>query len=149
MITQFRNYYAFLSNFFPSPLVWEGIEYPTVEHAFQAAKTAEPAVRRAIAVLPSPAKAKRAGGARGIIKDFDQAAWDRRKVAVMHTLVRLKFQQNQELACRLLATEGQRLQEGNLANDMFWGVCLKTGQGRNELGKILEAVRDELRPGTT
>lgn len=147
MITQFRNYYAFLSNFFPSPLVWEGIEYPTIEHAFQAAKTADPVLRRAIAALPSPAKAKRAGGARGIVKDFDQAAWDRRKIGVMDTLVRLKFHQNPELAGRLLATESQRLQEGNLANDTFWGVCLKTGQGRNELGKILEAVREELRLG--
>ncbi|MFM7184457.1 MAG: NADAR family protein [Planctomycetota bacterium] len=149
MITQFRNQYAFLSNFFPSPVVWEGIEYPTVEHAFQAAKTLRPEIRRAIAATPTPSKAKRAGGPRGIVVDFDQAAWDRKKIDVMQTLVRLKFRQNPELASRLLATGSRRLQEGNTWNDVFWGVCLKTGQGQNELGRILEMVRDELRAGVS
>lgn len=149
MITQFTNDYAFLSNFFPSPLIWEGIEYPTVEHAFQAAKSNDPETRRAIAAKQTPSKAKRAGGARGIVADFDHAAWELKKVKVMHELVRLKFFQNRELGGRLLATGTRVLREGNTWGDTFWGVCQRTGQGRNELGKILEAVREELRLGQT
>ena len=39
MIDKFSGKYAFLSNFFPAEVVLEGEKYPTVEHAFQAAKT--------------------------------------------------------------------------------------------------------------
>jgi predicted NAD-dependent protein-ADP-ribosyltransferase YbiA (DUF1768 family) len=38
-IDSFRGDHAFLSNFFESPIKFEGDVYPTVEHAFQAAKT--------------------------------------------------------------------------------------------------------------
>jgi len=38
-ITQFRFEYKFLSNFFETPIEFENEIYPTVEHAFQAAKT--------------------------------------------------------------------------------------------------------------
>ena len=38
-IDKFKNEHEFLSNFYPSPITIEDITYPTVEHAFQAAKT--------------------------------------------------------------------------------------------------------------
>ncbi len=38
-IREFKGEFRFLSNFFPSRIYHDGIEYPTVEHAFQAAKT--------------------------------------------------------------------------------------------------------------
>lgn len=144
MIKTFTGEYAFLSNFHASPILFEGIVYPTVEHAFQAAKTNDPATRRAIAEKDTPAKAKRAGGRRGILKDFDQEAWEAKKVETMLTLLRLKFE-NPELRAKLQATGDQELQEGNTWNDTFWGVSLKTGKGRNELGKLLEALRAEIR----
>ena len=34
--------HAFLSNFHPAPVVLDGVTYPSVEHAFQAAKTESP-----------------------------------------------------------------------------------------------------------
>ena len=37
-INSFRGQYGFLSNFHPAKTVFEGVEYPTSEHAFQAAK---------------------------------------------------------------------------------------------------------------
>jgi hypothetical protein len=40
-IKAFRGKHAFLSNFHPSPVVLDGQTNPTVEHAFQAAKTAD------------------------------------------------------------------------------------------------------------
>ena len=39
IIDNFDGEFAFLSNFSPDPCAFEGIVYPTVEHAFQAAKT--------------------------------------------------------------------------------------------------------------
>lgn len=61
MIKQFKGEHDFLSNFHHSPIDYEGIIYPTIEHAFQAAKTDNQEVRQAIAAKDSPAKAKRAG----------------------------------------------------------------------------------------
>ena len=38
MIDRFEEEYCWLSNFFTSPIVYEGKQYKSVEHAFQAAK---------------------------------------------------------------------------------------------------------------
>ena len=61
VIDSFEGEFEFLSNFFPSPIRFEGMVYPTVEHAFQAAKTMDMAKRKMIAGLPSPGQAKREG----------------------------------------------------------------------------------------
>jgi ribA/ribD-fused uncharacterized protein len=145
LIKQFKGEHAFLSNFHASPIEFEGILYPTIEHAFQAAKTEDRETRLKIAEKDSPSKAKRAGGRRGIIKDFDQQSWEAKKVETMRTLVRLKFE-DPILREKLIATGDQELQEGNTWNDTFWGISLKTGKGRNELGKILEEIRKEVTP---
>lgn len=39
IIDSFHGEYAFLSNYYDSPIFYDGILYPSVEHAFQAAKT--------------------------------------------------------------------------------------------------------------
>ena len=142
-ITTFDGKYSFLSNFYESQVHYEGITYPTVEHAYQAQKTNNQAIKIAIAGKATPGQAKRAGGAKGIIKDIDFEAWESRKHQVMEQLVRIKFQQP-DLAEKLVATGTAQLEEGNLWNDTYWGVNLHTGQGQNKLGYILMAVRDDL-----
>jgi ribA/ribD-fused uncharacterized protein len=137
MIENFEGEYAFLSNFSPSPIVLDRITYPTVEHAFQAAKADNRLERERMASLPTPGAAKRAGRKVTLRPD-----WERVKVAVMEDLVRRKFA-DRDLAARLLATGDEQLVEGNTWNDRFWGVC--RGEGRNELGKILMRVRAELK----
>ena len=39
VINDFHNEYFFLSNFYSHPVVFEGVTYPSNEHAYQAAKT--------------------------------------------------------------------------------------------------------------
>jgi ribA/ribD-fused uncharacterized protein len=137
MIDRFDGEHAFLSNFWPSPIVLDGIIYPTVEHAFQAAKAVDWLERERIAALPTPGAAKRAGRLVTIRPD-----WERVKVGIMEDLVRRKFA-DPELTGMLLATGAEELVEGNTWNDRFWGVC--RGVGCNELGKILMRVRADLR----
>ncbi len=137
MIDRFDGEYAFLSNFDPSPIVLDRITYPTVEHAFQAAKTDDRLERERMASLPTPGAAKRAGRKVALRPD-----WERVKVGIMEELVRRKFA-DPDLAGKLLATGDEELIEGNTWNDRFWGVC--RGTGRNQLGKILMRVRAELR----
>jgi ribA/ribD-fused uncharacterized protein len=137
MIDQFKGERAFLSNFWPSPAILDGIAHRTVEHAFQAAKTFNRHERELIAAQPTPGAAKQAGRKVSLRPD-----WEAVKVQIMEDLVRRKFA-DPELAHKLLATGDEDLIEGNTWNDRFWGVC--RGQGRNELGKILMPVRAELR----
>lgn len=38
-ITSFKDKYRWLSNFWPAQIEFEGIKYPSVEHAYVASKT--------------------------------------------------------------------------------------------------------------
>ena len=55
-IPEFSGKYNFLSNFSNSPIKYEGIVYPTVEHAFQAAKTLNINKRLRLRTLLLPVK---------------------------------------------------------------------------------------------
>ena len=141
-IKTFAGAHAFLSNFWPSPINYEGIEYPTVEHAFQAAKTKDIEIRQTIAKAKTAGAAKRAGGKRGILKDFDQVYWEANKNQIMLDICRVKFS-FPGLRDWLEATKDAALEEGNNWNDTYWGVSLKTGKGQNNLGLILMRIREE------
>ncbi len=140
-ITAFRNEYAFLSNFFFHPITLDGEVYPTAEHAFQALKTDDPVERRLVREAPAPYAAKRLGK-RVTLRD----GWDARRFAVMERVVRAKFQ-DPALKAALLATGDRELIEGNTWRDTTWG-CVRakdgTWKGRNALGKLLMALREEL-----
>lgn len=137
-IDAFQGQYRFLSNFWPATVQFEGITFPSVEHAYQSAKTLDMDQRRRIAALATPEEAKRAGRALQYRPDWEQVKYD-----VMEQCVRYKFTHNPELARRLLATGDAYLEEGNTWNDQIWGVY--QGKGQNRLGKLLMKVRDELR----
>jgi hypothetical protein len=61
----------------------------------------------------------------------------------MEVTLRLKFTQHTDLKALLLGTGDAELVEDS-PKDFFWGIGAD-GSGRNELGKALERVRDELR----
>lgn len=137
VIASFSGEYAFLSNFYPVKITYEGDVYPSVEHAYQAAKTLDLASRERIRLCITPGKAKRLGGNVEVRED-----WLSLRVTIMRRLVHSKFEQP-FLRRMLVATGGHQLIEGNGWGDTFWGVC--NGVGENNLGKILMGVRDELR----
>ena len=138
-IAEFQGEYRFLSNFYPAVVEFEGITYPSVEHAYQSAKTLDMNERRRIAAIADPGEAKRAGRA----LNPQRTDWEQAKFDVMETCVRYKFTHHPELREKLLATGDAQLEEGNTWGDRIWGVY--QGQGDNRLGKILMKVRDELR----
>lgn len=135
-IVSFSGEYRFLSNFYPAVVQLDGLEFPTVEHAYQAAKTLNLEARALIQSLASPARAKRAGQ-QVVLREN----WEHDKVAVMHDLLTQKFA-DPDLAQQLLATGQRNLVEGNTWGDTFWGVC--DGVGLNWLGKLLMTVRTDL-----
>jgi ribA/ribD-fused uncharacterized protein len=141
-ISAFQGLYRFLSNFWPCYLVYEGLLFPTVEHAYQAAKIGDLQLKNDIRNCPTPAAAKDFFDTHPIQAD---AGWTiEKKLAVMEDLLNLKFGGNHPLLTRaLLATGDAELIEGNSWNDTFWGVC--NNEGENQLGKLLMKTRSALK----
>lgn len=139
-IQGFRGEHRWLSNFWPCTVRVSGVEYPSAEHAYVAMKTEEGETRRAVAELPTAAKAK----ALGRRKTFPlREDWEAVRLGAMYVVVQSKFFQNPELAELLRSTGDADLLEENSWGDRFWGVS--GAGGENWLGVILAAVRDELR----
>lgn len=139
-IDSFTGRYRFLSNFYPAEVVFGLHVYPSVEHAYQAAKEEDEYgdYRCHIRLCSTPGQAKRLGRQAQLRPD-----WEDIKLKVMEDLVRQKFYSSDlDLGARLIETAGRDLIEGNTWGDRFWGKC--RGVGHNHLGKILMKVRKEL-----
>lgn len=140
-ITAFEGDYRFLSNFFPAEVEFEGLIFPTVEHAYQAAKTVDMMERRAIREAQKAGQAKRMGD--HVTK---RPNWESIKERVMLQLLSKKFAYP-ALAEALLETGSAQLVEGNKRGDRFYGAELVDGRwfGLNKLGSLLMEVRNDLR----
>lgn len=109
--------------------------YPSVEHAYQAAKCLHKHDELAIRNADSASMAKRLGKSIEIRPD-----WDKIKLEVMADLLWQKFMLNPELRARLLNETGDReLVEGNTWGDTYWGKC--AGVGKNHLGRLIMHIR--------
>lgn len=144
MINSFSGEHRWLSNFWPAEVIYAGERYPTVEHAYVAAKTLNPIQRVSVLECETPGEAKRLG------RSFDlRPCWDDIKKDIMRNLLIQKFMNNTEFADKLLATGDQPIIEGNVWGDTYWGVC--EGEGSNILGKLIMEIRqmltDNLRVG--
>lgn len=137
-ISSFTGDYRFLSNFYPSEVELDGVIYPSVEHAYQAAKTLDKKERTVFHKhpLPSAAEAKKLGRKLSMRSD-----WDGVKLQVMEDLLVQKFA-HADLKEQLSQTKGSLLVEGNWWGDSFWGVDNRKG-GQNHLGKLLMKIRDK------
>jgi|SRR5665213_649416 len=140
-INSFKGDNAFLSNFHPCHVVYEGMVFPSVEHAYQAAKTDDLVLREQVQQSPTAGKAK-ALGRKLVIRQN----WNKIKIAVMYKMLQQKFHAF-ECGNLLLNTCNDELVEGNTWGDTFWGMVQDdTGAwtGENHLGKLLMRVRYEL-----
>jgi N-glycosidase YbiA len=138
-IKSFRGAYRFLSNFYPCSVSYNERKYPSVEHAYQAAKSPhDPAYQAKILRIP----ADEAGQAKALGQSVTlREDWEDVRIDIMLDLIRQKFR-HPKLRIQLKSTDEAELIEGNYWFDTFWGVC--NGHGENHLGKILMKVRDEL-----
>ncbi len=138
-ITHFRGKNRWLSNFHECEIEYRGVKYPSTEHAYQAQKTTDLALREAIATIPLAKHAAKIG--RRIIMRDD---WPMEKrIEEMYEINLVKFTTHRDLGEKLLATGDAHLEEGNNWGDTFWGTV--DGVGENHLGKVLMEVRETLR----
>jgi len=120
--TRTKSSYKCFGNFYPFTIIVEGITYPSVEHALQASKVSDRAIKFQIS------KASLAE-VRNLLEDiWIRPNWNDVKYATLHQLVKLKFESNKELSKVLMGTGTQLLGNKNEA----------------ELGSILMKVRSEI-----
>jgi len=129
----------YLSNFAKVVVKLDGVEYPSVEHAYMSAKSEDPTWKLFCQnKTRSPGLIKKMSRKQKLVPD-----WDSKKLSIMEDLVRQKFNK-EPFKSKLLNTGNENIQEGNTWNDKFWGICLKTGDGENHLGRLIMKIRDEL-----
>lgn len=128
----------YLSNFYPCKVLFEGIEYPSSENAYQAAKTEDIEIRKIFSKITAN-EAKKLGR-----KIKIRLEWDLIKLEIMHKICLDKFTRNPDLSQKLISTGDSYLEETNFWGDQFWGVY--EGIGKNWLGKILMQIRNEINP---
>lgn len=139
MINSFSGGYRFLSNFYPCEIYYEGLYYPSVENAYQAAKTSDIKEKESMTRMTA-AESKKAGREVRLIPEFEIA-----KYFIMETLLRIKFK-HPDLLAKLKATTGELI-EGNTWHDNIWGMCVceqcANKEKHNWLGRLLMKIRDE------
>ncbi len=122
----------------------DGYYYPSVEHAYQAAKF--PPQQREPFRNPElkAGEAKRMGRGKG------GPDWYNRSLSIMEDLLWQKFNEP-KLKAQLIATGDEHLIEGNNWHDQFFGDCYctlhKDIRGGNHLGYLLMIVRDGMQNG--
>lgn len=139
-ISSFRANYYFLSNFYPCSVRYNDITFPSVEHAFQAAKSNDPYYQQRVAGAKDARTAKAMGRQCQLRSDWEQV-----KTSIMVGLLEQKFAPGSDLATALIDTSPSILLEGNTWHDNYWGSCTcrdcKYMPGQNMLGKLLMARR--------
>lgn len=140
-ILEFKGLYRWLSNFHSCKILYEGLEYPSTEHAYMAAKVTDQETRLHIQALPTARDARNFGQTVTL-----REGWEDLKLGVMLEVNRRKYFDTPYLAERLLATGDSYLCEGTTWGDRFWGVDpIGSDNGQNNLGKILMQIREELK----
>ena len=129
----------FLSNFYPCTLFRGGKNFDSSEALFQSYKCADEDDVNLFVSPCSASMAKRLGKKVALVDD-----WEHKRVEVMEDILRIKFQ-IPVLREKLVSTGNKILEEGNTWGDKFWGIDIKTGEGKNMLGKLLMKIRDELK----
>lgn len=143
-----------MSNFWRSNFTYKGIVFNTTEHAFMYEKAmffGDYKTADAILKTSDPTDAKALGRK---VTPFDPEKWREPAKEIMFKINLAKYQYNQGLRDKLLATNNKILVEAN-GKDTIWGVGLyendplildeKNWRGDNGLGKTLMRVREELK----
>jgi len=136
--------YRWLSNFHECPVYFEGLEYPSSENAYQAAKV-DKDFRHHLQKITA-AEVKKAWNKLPPI-DMGPEDWNARKYDVMSVILFDKFYRNKDLREKLLETglNHMYLEETNHWRDSYWGVDINLG-GKNKLGQILMGIREFWKP---
>lgn len=140
MIKEFQKEYRWLNNFAPVKITLDNIDYYSVEHAYMSAKSDNIEWKKFCSDSENKAGDVKRKSKTLKVKDN----WNEIKIQIMRECIKQKFNQ-EPYKTKLLNTGTEYIQEGNMWNDKFWGVCLKTNKGQNNLGKLIMEIRNQLK----
>jgi len=136
------------------PFEVDNITYPTAEHWMMAGKARlfqDKEMLEQILNTPNPSQAKKYGRK---VRNFDSAEWQAKCFDIVKTGNIHKFSQHDDLRAFLLNTNNKIIVEASPL-DAIWGIGLGAKnpksqhppqwRGKNLLGFVLMAVRDEIR----
>jgi ribA/ribD-fused uncharacterized protein len=143
-----------LSQWWPSPFTVDGVTYGTAEHWMMAGKArlfGDAEAERRVLAAEHPAEAKKAGR---LVRDFDEATWERERFGLVVEGSVHKFTAHADLRMFLLNTGDRVLVEASPV-DRVWGIGLAADdaaatdperwKGPNLLGFALMEARARLR----
>lgn len=138
----YQREFACLDNFSSFAIVYKGVRYPTVEHAYQAMKFIDtaPNIASRIAQATSPNDAKRIAFSN---QEKQNPNWHDIKVDIMEDLLRTKLDQHPYVKQKLIKTKDYTICEDSPI-DTFWGIG-ENRDGQNQLGKLWMKLRDEIK----
>ncbi|PPQ74912.1 hypothetical protein CVT24_003022 [Panaeolus cyanescens] len=130
--------YAVFMNHSPHPIVYNQRRYPSALHLSEALKfyPVKPEISEMIRTC-GPVDEVYPLSAR--YSEYIRGDWNENFMDIMEDVVYLKFMQHADLLSLLLSTQGALIYDDE--SDSFWGSG-PDGTGNNELGKLLERVRD-------
>lgn len=137
--------YGCFSNFSPHPIHCRGLDWLTVEHYYQAHKFVGSQHQELVTLIREAATPELAAALGRNPQYQVRSDWEEVKLEVMWEGVLTKFSTHLEIQSVLLATNDELIVEDS-PTDYYWG-CGLNGDGRNELGKMLMAVRGVIRQG--
>jgi ribA/ribD-fused uncharacterized protein len=131
------------------PFNYDGLLYPTVEHAFHAQKVDDEKKEEYQELFTNdkidPSEAKKMGGKKNFeLNEFSlRKDWDNVKLEKMKEITMEYYAANPELVEKLRKTGSKKLLHTGFRIDDYWGIK-KNGEGENNHGKILMKIRDTL-----
>lgn len=138
-----KNWFSNMLSF-DKPLIYQGIQYLTVENFYQAMKIPKDRLElRKELSLMSPFESKKQ------IRDKNKFVWDSewtkdKSLKVMEYALKHKFNKDTSWGNLLAMTEDWEITEWNNWKDIFWGKDIYTRNGDNNLGKILMKIRNSI-----
>jgi N-glycosidase YbiA len=130
------------------PFNYDGLLYPTVEHAFHAQKVDDEKKEEYQELFTNdeidPSEAKKMGGKKNFeLNSFSlRKDWDNVKLEKMKEITMEYYAANPKLAEKLRKTGSKKLLHTGFRIDDYWGK--KNGEGENNHGMILMKIRETI-----
>lgn len=131
-----------------NPFEYEGLTYPTVEHAFHAQKVNDEKKDEYQLLFTKddvePSEAKKMGGKKYFTENNYTLRddWNQIKLQLMEDITKIYYDKNPDMFEKLKETGDKLLIHTGFRIDDYWGV--KSGKGENNHGKILMKIRNDL-----
>lgn len=149
----FFSEHRYLSNFHKCDVLWDGLIWPSSEHAYMASKCENTGYCNLSNTTIDGQKTYNGLLCRDIcsmkcheVKKWGMTVdlkpnWEDIKFNMMYSICLDKFTRNEDIRKKLLGTGNRELIEANNWRDCYWGYDVNLQKGQNNLGKILMTIR--------